>query len=118
MTLSRRISSLLLPLLLIGTGALRSQSEPVPPQETPEEEAPPSDRAVKKSKKGNKKARKAALAALTDEYRLWLDSVDLIMSKEELDSFLELSKDYQRDAFIERFWQARDPYPQTIRPTS
>src|SRR6185369_16582329 len=30
-------------------------------------------------------------------------------------SFLKLEKDYQRDAFIERFWEVRDPYPDTSR---
>lgn len=78
-----------------------------------EEEAPATDK-VKKSKKSSKKLIKARLAELPNEYKLWLESVDMIMSKKEKESFLELQKDYQRDAFIERFWKARDPYPQTM----
>ena len=114
MNLFHRISWLLIPLLLVGAGApLASQTEEDPPQESAEEEAPPTDQPVKKSKKATRKSRKAAKAALPANYRLWLESVELIMAKDELDSFLDLSKDYQRDAFIDRFWKARDPYPQT-----
>ena len=77
-----------------------------------EEPSPPTDQ-IKVGKKSKKKSTKALLAALPEEYRFWLDSVDMIMSKDEKESFLELQKDYQRDAFIERFWRARDPYPTT-----
>src|SRR5262245_356736 len=52
---------------------------------------------------------------LAEEYRAWLDEVDAIITKEERAAFLGLEKDYQRDAFIERFWQARDPYRDTVR---
>ena len=54
-------------------------------------------------------------ADLPEEYRLWLEEVDPILTKDERAAFLKLEKDYQRDAFIERFWQARDPYPDTAR---
>lgn len=52
---------------------------------------------------------------LPEPYRTWLQKVELIISKDEKQLFLELAKDYQRDAFIERFWKARDPYPETTR---
>ena len=52
---------------------------------------------------------------LPEEYSLWLDEVDAIITKEERAAFLNLEKDYQRDAFIERFWQARDPFRDTVR---
>lgn len=52
---------------------------------------------------------------LPAEYRAWLEEVDAIVTKEEREAFLKLDKDYQRDAFIERFWQARDPYRDTVR---
>ncbi len=80
--------------------------------------------ADKKSdkKKGSKRARsgkkinkKAAIAALDPKYQLWLQSIDLLITKEELRIFLEIDKDYQRDDFIERFWKARDPYAETAR---
>jgi len=56
-----------------------------------------------------------AEATLDPIYKAWLDEVATILTKDERASFLKLEKDYQRDAFIERFWQARDPYPDTAR---
>lgn len=52
---------------------------------------------------------------LPEVYRLWLQEVEPIITKAERAAFLQLEKDYQRDAFIERFWQVRDPYPDTAR---
>lgn len=60
-------------------------------------------------------AEEIALAALSPEDRRWLDEVATILTKEERAAFLKLEKDYQRAAFIERFWQARDPYPDTAK---
>ena len=56
-----------------------------------------------------------AEATLDPAYKAWLDEVAAIITKEERAAFLKLEKDYQRDAFIDRFWQARDPYPDTAR---
>jgi GWxTD domain-containing protein len=50
---------------------------------------------------------------LAPKYQAWLEEVDLLMSPRERDAFLDLQKDYQRDAFIRRFWEVRDPFPQT-----
>ena len=52
---------------------------------------------------------------LPDTYKQWLEEVRLLITKEERKTFLELEKNYQRDAFIERFWRIRDPYPDTAR---
>ncbi len=52
---------------------------------------------------------------LPERYRAWLEEVRLLLTKEELATFLEIPKDYQRDAFIERFWRIRDPFPDTAR---
>lgn len=52
---------------------------------------------------------------LEAEYRDWLAAVELLITKTELEAFLELDKNYQRDAFIEQFWRQRDPYPSTAR---
>lgn len=52
---------------------------------------------------------------LPEQYQQWLHSVDKLITKAEREVFLELGKDYQRDAFIDRFWKARDPYPKTSR---
>ena len=68
-----------------------------------------------RAKDGEKKEIKAKVEALPEEYRLWVESVRILISDDELKAFLELEKNYQRDAFIERFWRSRDPYPQTPR---
>ena len=52
---------------------------------------------------------------LPEKYQVWLVDVQYLISKEERALFLELEKDYQRDAFTERFWKVRDPYPRTTR---
>jgi Ca-activated chloride channel family protein len=54
-------------------------------------------------------------AKLPEKYRRWLLEVDPILSAEERTAFLALGKDYQRDAFIERFWQSRDSNRHTAR---
>ncbi len=55
------------------------------------------------------------VAQLPEKYRDWLAEVDVLISPDELAAFLDLKEDYQRDAYIERFWRARDPYPDTGR---
>ena len=52
-------------------------------------------------------------ADLGPRYQSWLDEVSMLISAKERAAFLALQKDYQRDAFIRRFWDVRDPYPQT-----
>lgn len=52
-------------------------------------------------------------AELDQRHQDFLAQVAPLMSDKEREVFLGLQQDYQRDAFIRRFWQARDPYPQT-----
>jgi len=61
------------------------------------------------------RAERQRIETLPAEYRAWLEEVELIITEEELAAFFELEKDYQRDAFIERFWRVRDVYPDTAR---
>ena len=61
------------------------------------------------------KAERQRIETLPPEYRGWLEEVELIITDEELAAFFELEKDYQRDAFIERFWRVRDVYSDTAR---
>ncbi|HTQ81103.1 MAG TPA: VWA domain-containing protein [Thermoanaerobaculia bacterium] len=53
------------------------------------------------------------IAKLDAKYQSWLLEVALILRKEERESFLALKEDYQRDGFIQKFWESRDPYPET-----
>ena len=65
--------------------------------------------------KGKKELERQQLERLTPEQRAWLAEVAIIITKEERATFLAIEKDYQRDAFIERFWKIRDTYADTGR---
>jgi VWFA-related protein len=56
-----------------------------------------------------------AIDELQPRHREFLDQVDLLITPREREVFLGLSADFRRDAFIRRFWQVRDPYPETGR---
>lgn len=74
--------------------------------------------AKKKKKDDDKlsnKQEKALLETLPEKYRWWYTSIQLLVAPSEKKAFLELEKDYQRDAFIERFWKERDPFPGSAR---
>ncbi len=71
--------------------------------------------AAVKPAKPDLEARRLAVAALPDKYRAWVETIDILLTDEEWASFLALAKDYERDAFIERFWQVRDENPRTPR---
>ncbi|HEV8631536.1 MAG TPA: GWxTD domain-containing protein, partial [Thermoanaerobaculia bacterium] len=73
--------------------------------------APPAHAASRKVRK----EQEAKIALLAEKYRQFLDEVSVLISDEERGAFLALEEDYQRDAFIDRFWRSRDPYPETAR---
>jgi VWFA-related protein len=52
---------------------------------------------------------------LPAEFRDWLVAVETLITDEELDYFFSLDENFRRGAFIDRFWQVRDPYPDTVR---
>jgi GWxTD domain-containing protein len=58
---------------------------------------------------------KKDLEQLALRHREWLADVRLLIPAKERKEFLALASDYQRDAFIRRFWEARDPHPDTTR---
>ncbi|HEY1649255.1 MAG TPA: GWxTD domain-containing protein [Terracidiphilus sp.] len=58
------------------------------------------------------KAQKALRQELKGTYKTWLnDEVPYIITDEERKAFMSLSNDEERDAFIEAFWQRRNPNP-------
>lgn len=65
--------------------------------------------------KMSRKEIEAAKAELPPRYQTWLAEVRLLISDQELEAFLAIAQDYQRDHFIEQFWRQRDPYPSTAR---
>ncbi|MEE2775522.1 MAG: VWA domain-containing protein [Acidobacteriota bacterium] len=57
----------------------------------------------------------ALLDEMEDRHISWLRRADPLITHVEGEAFLELKRDHHRDAFIRKFWQVRDPYPQTGR---
>ncbi len=57
----------------------------------------------------------AEKAPLNDRHKAWLAEVDPLILGAEKRVFVDLATDYQRDAFIDRFWRERDPHPETAR---
>src|SRR5436190_5483022 len=71
--------------------------------------------AAEKLTRAQREQEKKLVAALPENYRQWLEEVEILITPQEKTAFLKLEKDYQRDAFIDRFWEVRDPYPDTSR---
>lgn len=55
------------------------------------------------------------IAELPPRYAEWLRNVSGLITEAEVGYFLELRQDYQRDRFMELFWEPRDPEPLTRR---
>jgi VWFA-related protein len=71
--------------------------------------------AAARPSRAERKQHAEAIAKLPEKYRQWLEEVDVLITDDELAAFLVLDKDYQRDAFIKRFWDERDEYKSTAR---
>ena len=52
---------------------------------------------------------------LPEKYQDWLKLTRYIIHDKELDVFMQLTSDWERDIFIESFWKVRDPTPGTPR---
>ncbi len=59
------------------------------------------------ARKLSRSERKQRIKSLPDKFRQFLADVEPIMQPEELDTFLQLESDAQRDLFIEDFWHRR-----------
>ena len=105
-----------------------SQSAPSSEGQTPDQAPTTSEASQTETpevkKKRNKRKREKKLSrremrrleeALPKKFQQWLDEVHFLISDEEKRAFLEITEDYQRDAFIERFWRIRDRFEDTAR---
>jgi len=66
-------------------------------------------------RKLSKKELKELSAALPQKYRDFLELVDLIITDEEREVFVQIADNYQKDRFIESFWRRRSIDSQGIR---
>jgi Ca-activated chloride channel family protein len=117
---SRLLRGVALALLLPALAApSRAAAEPRPADPQPTTEPAKQDKAAKPDKaptsRAVRKQQEAQIAQLQEKHRLWLQMVEPLISDTERAAFLALEKDYQRDAFIDRFWEVRDPYGDTGR---
>jgi VWFA-related protein len=65
------------------------------------------------ARKLSRRERKERRAALAEKYQSFLIEVEPIMNPRELDAFLLLESDPQRDRYVEDFWIRRDPDPRS-----
>jgi Ca-activated chloride channel homolog len=66
-------------------------------------------------RKLSKKEVKELVARLQPKYREFLELVDLIITDEEKEVFVQITDDYQKDRFIESFWRRRSIDSQGLR---
>jgi len=97
-------------LLFAFSNAPLSASNPadVPPPPKPASDTKPAPPADPGARKLSRRERKERIAALGDKYRQFLTDVEPIMQPSELDTFLVLETDPQRDVYIADFWHRRD----------
>ncbi len=80
--------------------------QPKPPAATAEKEKPAAQDPGQK--KLSRRERKDRMKNLPDQYREFLQDVEPIMTPPELDTFLLLETDPQRELYITEFWHRRD----------
>jgi len=123
MTLASRFfaSALLLATIAIDvpaqTGPALPAEKPEPAGKTDAATLPPrpdptADPGVKKLSRREKRER---MKTLSEKHQQFLREVEHIIMPEELDTFLILESEPQRDLYIEQFWARRDPDPHSSR---
>jgi GWxTD domain-containing protein len=120
MTLNRRSVSgfaLVFGLLFLTVAAAGAQQAPATSPDQPQvqptspEQDPNFDpRTRQRSDKDRAASQRELRRELKGTYKTWLnDEVGYIISDQERKAFTTLSNDEERDAFIEQFWQRRNP---------
>jgi Ca-activated chloride channel homolog len=92
----------------VSNSFAQSNNPPAPAsgqQATDKEKKEARDPGVRKL---TRRERKDRLKALPDQYRQWLEEVEPIILPSEVDTFLLLETDPQRDVYITEFWRRRD----------
>jgi Ca-activated chloride channel family protein len=79
----------------------------VPPPPSPSPAAPKAEKS-EPLRKLSRRERRDRIAKLSVKHQDFLSDVGPIIFDAELDTFLALENDIQRDAFIEEFWRRRD----------
>ena len=104
----KTIVALAVTLVLAGPNILAADNNPQPKtplDPTVSAPPPPQDPGVRKL---SRRERKDRIAKLSDKYQQFLLDVEPIMLPQELDTFLILETDPQREIYITEFWRRRD----------
>jgi len=96
-----------LPRWLLATSLIVFGAAPLAAQESPPPEVAPSPSEAEPAE--------STAGELPERFVRWLVEVAPLITGPERELFLSLEEDYQRESFIEKFWQVRDPYPRTTR---
>jgi Ca-activated chloride channel homolog len=105
------------PLLLVAALAVavpntiaQTNNPPAPPQTStaPAVQSAPPAKQDQGLRKLSRRERKDRIKNLSEKYRQFLEDVEPIMQPSELDTFLLLETDPQRDIYITEFWRRRD----------
>ena len=99
---------------LLSAGIVPASGTAVSPAADGEPETPQQAVPAKSAKEPAEHEATSAVE-LTPEHVQWLEDVQLLITDKEREIFEALPRSYQRNAFIERFWQERDPFPDTTR---
>jgi Ca-activated chloride channel homolog len=83
----------------------QTNNPPDPPKPAADQAPPKQDPGVRKL---SRRERKDRIKNLPEKYRRFLEDVEPIMQPSELDTFLLLETDPQRDIYITEFWRRRD----------
>jgi Ca-activated chloride channel homolog len=87
------------------TSAPPAQEPTAPAANSTTKKDPTADPGVRKL---SRRERKERIKNLSDQYRQFLEDVEPIMQPTELDTFLVLETDPQREIYIVEFWRRRD----------
>lgn len=121
--MKKTIPALVLLSSLLAVNISAQSNVPKAPGSSPAAEPPKQPEAASRQKKDpisdpgerklSRRERKERIKNLADKYRQFLQEVEYIMLPSELNTFLLLESDAQRDLYIEQFWHRRDSDPKT-----
>src|SRR5258706_13948871 len=108
-----KIVAILISAMVAATVFAQTPPATPDPQPQPAQAAPasPPDAKAKPDqgvRKLSRRERKDRIKNLSDKYRQFLNDVDPILNPAELDTFLILETDPQREIYITEFWRRRD----------
>ena len=101
----KRLMLWMLAVLFAATNAVAQANNSDPGQKKADDKPPKQDQGIRKL---SRRERKDRIKNLGEKYQQFLADVEPIMQPSELDTFLMLDTDPQRDIYITEFWRRRD----------